>query len=318
MVRMAVRRLTVPSGAGPRLDAFLTKAVPGFSKVQVQRLLADGKVKVNGKKAKPMRRIVGGEEVELELPELQKAPESPEGPKLPALYEDEKWLVIDKPSGLTVEPEADQPSVVGLAAAQYGGFSVGGVAQPGIAHRLDKDTTGCLILSKTDVALAELKQAFEDKRIGKTYLALLWGVPPETGALDQPYGRHPEDRRRYTTRFSSARRARLSWKRLEQFGEEAALVEINLDTGRTHQIRAQFADLGHPVLGDWLYGTAPAKAAGFGRFALHAARLTLEGLTRRTLTLESPLPDDFKNAVAALRARSSTPLGMNGDPFRSE
>jgi 23S rRNA pseudouridine1911/1915/1917 synthase len=300
---MAVRRLTIPAGAGPRLDAFLSKAVPGFSKAQVQRLLADGKVKVNGKKAKPMRRIVGGEEVELDVPEPVKAAPAPKGPKLPALYEDARWLVIDKPSGLVVEPEGDQPSVVGLAAAQYGGFDVGGVAQPGVAHRLDKDTTGCLILSKTDAALAELKQAFENKRITKTYLALLWGAPPESGALDQPYGRHPEDPRRYTTRFLSARRARLSWKRLEQFGEEAALVEINLDTGRTHQIRAQFADLGHPVLGDWLYGTAAAKAAGFGRFALHAARLTLEGLTKATLTLEAPLPADFRTAVEALRAK---------------
>ena len=302
---MAVRRLTVPAGAGPRLDSFLIKSVPGFSKVQVQRLLADGKVKVNGKKAKPLRRIVGGEEIELELPELQKAPRAPAGPKLPALFEDAKWLVINKPSGLVVEPEGDQPSVVTLAAAQYGGFDVGGIAQPGVAHRLDKDTTGCLILSKTDVALGELKQAFEDKRITKTYLALVWGAPPATGSLDQPYGRHPEDPRRYTTRFPSARRARLSWKRVEQLGDEAALVEINLDTGRTHQIRAQFADLGHPVLGDWLYGTAAAKAAGFGRFALHAARLTLEGLTRRTITLEAPLPDDFKSALEALRAKPS-------------
>ena len=296
----------MPAGAGPRLDAFITKAIPGFSKVQVQRLLADGKVKVNGKKAKPMRRIVGGEEVELDLPDLQKAPAAPaDGPKLPALYEDAKWLVIDKPSGLVVEPEKNQTSVVALAAAQYGGFDVGGVAQPGIAHRLDKDTTGCLILSKTDVALAELKQAFEEKRIGKTYLALVWGAPPESGSLDQPYGRHPEDPRRYTTRFPSARRARLSWKKVEQFGEEAALVEINLDTGRTHQIRAQFADLGHPVLGDWLYGTAAAKAAGFGRFALHAARLTLEGLTKRPLTLEAALPEDFSKALEVLRAKAS-------------
>lgn len=294
----------MPAGAGPRLDAFLTKAVPGFSKVQVQRLLADGKVKVNGKKAKPMRRIVGGEEVELDLPEAQKAPAAPGGPKLRALYEDAKWLVIDKPSGLVVEPARDQPSVVGLAAAQFGGFNVGGIAQPGVAHRLDKDTTGCLLLSKTDDALGELKQAFEDKRVGKTYLALVWGAPPETGKLDQPYGRHPEDPRRYTTRFDSARRARLSWKRLEQFGEEAALVEINLDTGRTHQIRAQFADLGHPVLGDWLYGTAAAKAAGFGRFALHAVRLSLEGLTKKPLTLEAPMPEDFRSALTALRAKS--------------
>lgn len=301
---MAVRRLTVPAGAGPRLDAFLTKAVPGFSKAQVQRLLADGRVKVNGKKAKPMRRIVGGEEVELELPEPKKAAApAPGGPKLRALYEDPKWLVIDKPSGLVVEPEGDQLSVVALAADQFGGFDVGGLAQPGVAHRLDKDTTGCLILSKTDDALAELKQAFEDKRVTKTYLALVWGSPPETGKLDQPYGRHPEDPRRYTTRFPSARRARLSWKKLEQF-QEAALVEIDLDTGRTHQIRAQFADLGHPVLGDWLYGTAPAKAAGFGRFALHAVRLHLVGLTKQPRTLEAPIPPDFASALEGHRAKS--------------
>ena len=194
---MAVRRLTVPSGAGPRLDAFLTKAVPGFSKTQVQRLLADGKVKVNGKKAKPMRRIVGGEEVELELPELQKAPRSPEGPKLPALYEDEKWLVIDKPSGLTVEPEADQPSVVGLAAAQYGGFSVGGVAQPGIAHRLDKDTTGCLILSKTDVALAELGKTA--RRVGPPHRPVEVEADHERRVVG-PAGPWPSGRRDGTRR----------------------------------------------------------------------------------------------------------------------
>lgn len=304
---MPVRRFTVPPDAGPRLDTFLSKTLPGFSKAQVHKLLTEGKVKVNGKKAKPLRRIVGGEVVELELPETQAAPRSAEGPKLRALYEDAKWLVIDKPSGLTVEPEARQASVVGLAAAQFKGFHVAGVAQPGVAHRLDKDTTGCLVLSKTDDALAELKQAFEDKRIKKTYLALVWGAPPSEGSLEQPYGRHPEDPRRYTTRFPSARRARLSWKKLEQLGDEAALVEIDLDTGRTHQIRAQFADLGHPVLGDWLYGTAQAKAAGFGRFALHAVRLVLTGLTPAPLALESPLPEDFRSALEALRAKSRAP-----------
>ena len=305
---MAVRRLTVPAGAGPRLDAFLTKSIPGFSKAQVQKLLAEGRVKVNGKKAKPMRRIVGGEEVEVELAEPKKAPApAPGGPKLRPLYEDAKWLVIDKPSGLVVEPEGDQLSVVALAAAQFGGFDVGGLAQPGVAHRLDKDTTGCLILSKTDEALAQLKQAFEDKRVTKTYLALVWGSPPQDGKLDQPYGRHPEDPRRYTTRFPSARRARLSWKKLEQ-SSESALVEIDLDTGRTHQIRAQFADLGHPVLGDWLYGTAPAKAAGFGRFALHAFKLHLVGLTKQPKTIEAALPEDFSEALRKLRSPLPDPL----------
>lgn len=292
---MAVRRLTVPPNTPPRLDAFLAKALPGFSRRQLQQLLADGKVKVNGKKAKPLRRITGGEAIEIETPDPRKPTSTPQGPKLKALYEDAKWLVLDKPAGVVVDPD-----LVELAAAQFGGFSVGGLAQPGVAHRLDKDTTGCLVLSKTDASLAELKQAFEEKRVGKTYLALLLGGVPETGALDTPYGRHPEDPRRYTTRFPSPRRARLSWKRQEQLGA-VSLVEIALDTGRTHQIRAQFADLGHPILGDWLYGNAEAKALSMGRVALHAARLTLQGLTARPLALESPLPEDFQSALSRLR-----------------
>jgi 23S rRNA pseudouridine1911/1915/1917 synthase len=304
MQRMPVRRLTVPPNSGPRLDAVLVKALPGFSRAQVQQLLAPGRVKVDGKKAKPLRRVFGGEELEVELPEAKAAPRSVAGPKLRALFEDARYLVIDKPAGLTVEPEPNQASVVGQAAAQFHGFDVGGVAQPGVAHRLDKDTTGCLVLSKTDDALAALKLAFEEKRVEKTYLALVHGRPPAEGSLDQPYGRHPEDPRRYTTRFPSARRARLSWRTLEQLGDDAALVEIDLDTGRTHQIRAQLADLGHPVLGDWLYGTAAARALGFGRFALHAARLHLEGLTERPLTLEAPLPEDFRSALEALRAKA--------------
>lgn len=302
---MPVRRLTVPPGAGPRLDAALVKALPGFSKAQVQQLLAAGKVKVDGKKARPLRRVFGGEQVELELPEPRAPQRETGGPRLPALYEDARWLVIDKPAGLTVEPEPGQASVVGLAATQFSGFDVGGVAAPGVAHRLDKDTTGCLVLSKTDDALAALQQAFEDKRVRKTYLALVAGRPPPSGALDQPYGRHPQDPRRYTTRFPSARRARLSWTTLEQLGDAAALVEIDLDTGRTHQIRAQLADLGHPVLGDWLYGDAAARALGFGRFALHAARLRLEGLTPAPLALEAPLPSDFRSALEALRAKAA-------------
>ncbi len=300
---MAVKHLTVPSVAPSRLDAFLSQTLPGFSKAQVQHLLNQGKVKVNGKKAKPLRRLFGGEEVEVDLPEVTR-PTGPktDGPQLHALYEDAKWLVIDKPTELVVESTGSRPSVVKLAAAQFSGFNVGGIAQPGVAHRLDKDTTGCLILSKTDTALSELQQAFQDKRVGKTYLALVWGSPPESGALDTPYARHPEDPRRYSTRFPSARRARLSWKRLESFAE-VALLEIILDTGRTHQIRCQFADLGHFVLGDWLYGNDESRAAGFGRCALHAARLTLEGLTGQPLKLESSLPNDFRNALERLRVK---------------
>lgn len=296
---MAPRRLQVPPDAPPRLDAFLVKALPGFSKEQVRRLLAEGKVKVDGKKAKPLRRIVGGETVELDTGPAKPLPAVPKGPPLPVLVERDGVVIIDKPSGVAVEHE-----LLARLAAQLGSFDVGGQALPGVAHRLDKDTSGCLAFARSDKALGALLQAFDDKRVTKTYLALVHGVAPEAGTLDTPYGRHPEDPRRYTTRFSSPRRARLSWKRLEAFAE-ASLLEIDLDTGRTHQIRAQLADVGHPLLGDWLYGTAAAKAAGFGRIALHAARLRVEGLGARPLTAEAPLPDDFARAVDRLRATSA-------------
>ncbi len=296
---MAVRRITVPRDAPARLDAFLAKALPGFSKAQLQRLLSEGRVKVNGKKAKPLRRIVGGEEVELDVPDARHSPVAiSDGPRLTALYEDARLLVIDKPWGLVVEPEGDRPSAVGLAAGQFRGFSVGGLPQPGVVHRLDKDTTGCLMLAKTDASLVELQQAFEEKRVQKTYLALVLGEPPDTGKLDTPYGRHPEDPRRYTTRFNSPRRARLSWKKVQQL-EGRAVLEIDLDTGRTHQIRAQLADVGHPLLGDWLYGTAEAKAQTIGRIALHAVRLTLTGFLKDPLTIEAPLPEDFRSGMSA-------------------
>lgn len=296
---MASRKLTVPADAPARLDAYLAKAVPGYSRVQIQKLLAEGKIKVNGKKAKPLRRVFGGEIVEIDSPTPPAVkPHNVEGPKLKAIYEDAKWLVIDKPTGLIVEQEGDNPSVVMSAAAQFRGFDVGGQSIPGVAQRLDKETTGCLVLAKTDDALAGLKLAFDEKRIKKTYLALVLGTPPATGKLDTPYGRHPEDPRRYTSRFESPRRARLSWELKEQF-ENVALLEIDLDTGRTHQIRAQLADVGHPLLGDWLYGTREAKDAGFGRIPLHAWKLRIDD---RSFT--SDLPPDMANAIDALRGKS--------------
>ncbi|MFZ5441539.1 MAG: RluA family pseudouridine synthase [Myxococcota bacterium] len=298
---MAVRRLTVPPDASPRLDAFLAKSLPGWTKPQIQKLLADGRVKVNGKKAKPLRRVVGGEEVELDLPEARRADvprAAMKGPSLRVLFDGAGFYVIDKPAGLVVEQEDDRPSVVALAASQLRGFEVGGRAEPGIVHRLDKDTTGCLLLAKTDEAMLALQRGFDEKRIKKTYLALVLGEPPDTGVLDTPYGRHPEDPRRYTTRFPSPRRARLSWKKLAQ-RDDHALLEIDLDTGRTHQIRAQLADVGHPLLGDWLYGTRAAKELGIGRIALHAWKLTLIGFGPAPLEIEAPLPPDFEGSGAA-------------------
>lgn len=297
------RRLTIPAEAPERLDAFLVKALPGYSKQQIQKLLSDGKVKVNGKKAKPLRRIVGGETVELDVAAPNKPPRvEKELPRLTVLHETRALAVIDKPAGLVVEDAPD--SVVTRLAVQLDGLDVGGKHEPGIIQRLDKDTTGCLLVAKTDGALLALRRAFDEKRVKKTYLALVLGEPPETQALDQPYGRHPEDPRRYTTRYSSPRRARLSWKKVKQLGD-TALLEIDLDTGRTHQIRAQLADAGFPLLGDWLYGTTEARGRGLksvgsdepGRIALHAWKLELRDPQGMGFQLEAPLPADLARAI---------------------
>lgn len=285
---MPSHRWTAPADVNPRLDAFLAKMLPRASKADVQRWLAAGLVKVNGKKAKPLRRLFGGEEIELSLPDAAPSREHDASlPRLRVLHETSGWVIVDKPAGLVVEREGTRPSVVAAAAQQLEGWNLAGRAEPGVVHRLDKDTTGCLLLARTDEAMRALLLGFEQKQIHKTYLALVAGTPPDTGKLDTPYGRNPDDPRRYTTRVSSARRARLSWRKQRQL-DGFALLEIDLDTGRTHQIRAQLADVGHPLLGDWLYGTAEARALGRGRIALHAWKLQLEGLT-----VEAPVPDDL-------------------------
>jgi 23S rRNA pseudouridine1911/1915/1917 synthase len=293
---MAARRLTVPADAPERLDAYLVKVLPGYSKQQIQRLLADGKVRVNGKKAKPLRRIMGGEVVELDVAPPAKPPRVAETKQLPllkVLHETAELAVIDKPAGVVVDDTPD--CIVARASTQLDGLNVGGHHEPGIVHRLDKDTTGCLLLAKTDEAMAALHRAFDEKRIEKTYLALVLGTPPDTASLDQPYGRHPEDPRRYTTRFPTPRRARLSWKKINQLADFAVL-EINLDTGRTHQIRAQLADAGFPLLGDWLYGTREAKDRGIGRIALHAWKLRLTD-PMLGFAVEAGVPNDIADHV---------------------
>lgn len=299
---MAPRRLTVPRGAPPRLDRFLATALPGLPPGRVQQLLREGKVRVDGTKAKPLRRVRGGEVVELDLPPPKPLPRV-DGPRVPALYEDEALLVVDKPAGLVVEPGADARSLVAVVASQFQGFDVGGLAAPGIAHRLDKDTTGCLALAKTDEALAALLAAFEENRVDKRYLALVLGAPPDEGACDTPYGKHPGDSRRYTTTVDSPRRARLTFRTKERLGE-LCLVEVTLDTGRTHQIRVQLSEAGFPVAGDPTYGRPHPLGDALGRVALHAAQLRLEGVAPHVIEVDAPLPDDFAALLEKLRAGS--------------
>ncbi|TSC23511.1 RluA family pseudouridine synthase [Corallococcus sp. Z5C101001] len=292
--------------AGERLDRFLTKHVPGLTPERARALLEAGGVRIRGKKAQATRKLWGGEELTLETPEARPSPHaSTEGPELPVLYDDAALVIVAKPPGLVVEPEGRAASVVGLVAARCPPFDVEGVAQPGVVHRLDRETSGCLALARTDDAVAALLKAFQEKRVDKRYQTLVLGQPPDTGRLEGPYARDPKDPRRFTTRVPSARRAALTFTVRERF-REGALLDIDLDTGRTHQIRVQLSEAGFPVLGDSLYGTEAARkhaaALAVGRQALHAWRLEVpSSATGKVVQVECPPPEDFLRGVALLR-----------------
>ncbi len=282
------------------LEQFLARALPNATPARVQQLLAEGRVRVNGKLARAGRRTWGGESVDVDVP-APPPPRPVDGPAIATLAEAVGLVVVDKPAGVTTTPEPGQVSLVELVAFQRGGFDVGGGPSPGVVHRLDKETSGCLALATTDDGVHALEAAFDDKRVTKRYLAFVRGQPADSGALDTPYAKAPDGR--YTTKRPSPRRARLSWRVVERFAG-AALVEVDLDTGRTHQIRVQLADAGHPVLGDRRYGDE-SQVSQAPRLALHAASLRLE-LPGATIDAAAPLPPELGDLAARLRQSSST------------
>jgi len=308
---MAPQKIPVPrEAAGQRLDKFLSANVPGLSLERARVLIEKGHVLIRGKKCQMSRKLWGGEEVELSSP----APRPPsraqvqrsvEGPELPVLHDDAAMVIVNKPPGVVVEPNGSVPSVVELLAARLPPFDVEGLSQPGVVQRLDRETSGCLALARTDAAVAALDRAFQEKRVDKRYWALVLGETPESDRLEAPYGRDPKNSRLFTTKVRSARRAALSYEVRERL-RGATLVEVKLETGRTHQIRVQMAEAGYPVLGDSMYGpvetrTHPA-AKEIGRHALHALRLSLPSpLTGEGVSVEAPLPEDFQRALAMLR-----------------
>lgn len=300
---MSTRKLIVPrDGKKPRLEAYLTRALPGMSDGRARLLVAKGRVRIGGRLAKAGRILWGGESVEVELEPPQ--PTTPErGPQLEVLLERPGFLIIHKPPGLVVERPDGAPSVVGLMSGQAQGWDVEGRADPGVVHRLDRETSGCLLLARSDDGAAMLRLAFEEKRIQKTYRALVLGTPKDEDRLDTPFGKNPDNPRLYSSRVSSPRRAVLSYRTVERLPTGAAL-EVDLETGRTHQIRVQLSDVGLPVLADPLYGPRevrehPASRA-VGRLALHAHRLQLK-LEAETITVEAPLPEDLQRGLQALR-----------------
>jgi len=309
-----VRRSFLAAG-GERLDKQIAAQVPELSRARAQELIASGRVSVEGRSAaRPSERPRPGAAVVVEVPEPQAVSLVAEDLRLPVLYDDEELLVIDKPAGIAVHPGAGryQGTVVhGLLYQVSNLRGVGGELRPGIVHRLDKDTSGCLAVAKTERALRGLQAQFKARQVEKRYRALVHGAPPDRGEIDAPLGRHPTDRKRFSSRARSGRRALTRFSVLGR-APGAAWLEVELLTGRTHQIRAHFAEAGWPLFCDKLYGgtrregpKAPLAvrraAEALGRQGLHAFRLAFaHPISGARVECEAPLPADLRAALAEL------------------
>jgi 23S rRNA pseudouridine1911/1915/1917 synthase len=302
-----------PEARGERLDQILARAFPDLTRSRIQGLIEAGHAQVDGKPAKAALRLKGGERLSLQVP--APVPALPVAEELPlaVLHEDRDLVVVDKAAGMVVHPGAGHASgtlVNALLHRVKDLAGVGGELRPGIVHRLDKDTTGCLVVAKHESALVALQKAFKTREVEKTYLALVHGQPKQAEArIETLYGRHPVHRQRFTGKVKEGKPAITAYRVRERF-EGAALVEVDLLTGRTHQIRVHLAESGHPLLCDELYG-AGRKGKGrvaeaqevLGRQALHAWRLAFpHPRTGKVLRVEAPPPPDFTAALRLLRA----------------
>lgn len=313
----------VPSElAGVRLDVALARLAKGLTRARVKRLVAGGHVRLAGRAAKAAARVREGDVLEVEVPPPEPGGLVAQELPLAVLHEDRDLLVLDKAAGMVVHPAPGAPhsTVLNALLGRTRGKGRAGEVRPGraggfaLVHRLDKDTSGCLVVAKGEAALAALQAQWKGRTVEKVYLALCHGALPAEGRLDTPYGRHPRDRTRFTGRRGTGRRAVTEWRVLESFGREASLAEVRLHTGRTHQIRVHLAEAGHPLLGDAVYGgtrrearlpaESPARRAAeaVGRQALHAARLAFDHpRTGKRVGFEAPLPKDFLRGLAILR-----------------
>jgi 23S rRNA pseudouridine1911/1915/1917 synthase len=297
----ATFKLVVPKeDARMRLDLFLVKSLPEFSRSRIQRLIRAGFVRVAGATMRPHQSVRSGDQVEVTEPPPKKIQTEPEAIPLEVLYEDDDLIVINKAAGMTVHPGAGQREHTLVNALLHHCpilSGIGGKERPGIVHRLDKETSGCLVAAKNDVAHRELSKQFNARTVEKIYLALVAGkLREQTGVIEQKIGRHPVYRQRMSVASLRGRAARTEY-RVVRSSESASLVECRLQSGRTHQIRVHLRHLGHPVLGDKIYGQRFAK--DFPRHMLHAWKLGFRHpRTGEWNDFEAPLPEDFNQAIS--------------------
>jgi 23S rRNA pseudouridine1911/1915/1917 synthase len=309
----AIETITVErSLPSERLDTFLREKFPAMSRGAIQRLIEEGHIRVNERAVKPTHRPRAGEQIQIHWPEAKAAEAQPEQIPLDVLYEDDRLLVLNKPAGLVVHPAAghEEHTLVNAllhhCAGQLSG--IGGVARPGIVHRLDKETSGCMVVAKTDDTHLALSAQFAGRKVEKIYHAILCGeVPRDEGEIRAAIARHPSHRKRMAVTEDLGRQARTSYRVLERL-RCSTLVQAVLHTGRTHQIRVHFQHLGFPLVGDETYGARQNRRLGelvgyaAPRHMLHASQLSfMHPLTGKWLCFESPWPVDFRDAIAALK-----------------
>ena len=310
---MSARRFVVAAAAaGQRLDVFLSQEIADVSRSQLARQIGQAAVTVNGAAGVPSRKLHAGDVIVWEPPPVVATEIGAEAIALTIVYEDQWLVVVDKPAGLVVHPAPGHEAgtlVNALLAHCKDLRGIGGELRPGIVHRIDKDTSGLLVVAKDDATMNALGAAFKAHTIERVYEALVAGAPPgASGRIDTFYGRDPRERKKFSSRVRSGKRAITNWRLTEKF-PGAARMEARLETGRTHQVRVHLAALGCPLLGDKVYGRPPrdlavrAIADALGRQALHARLLGfVHPATGKQMTFSSELPPDMRTALAALEA----------------
>lgn len=299
------------AAAGERLDVWLAGRGLPFSRSQMRRRIEAGEVLIAGQPVKAARKLRAGERIVFAPPPPAPVEDQPEAIPLKVLHEDPYLLVLDKPPGLVVHPATSHQSgtLVNALLHHLGGalFGVGGERRPGIVHRLDKDTSGVIVIAKDEPTLVALQAQFQQHTIDRRYLALVEGVVAETGTIHSRYGRDPRDRKKFSSKVAGGKHAVTHFRVVERLWG-ASFIEARLETGRTHQIRVHFRDAGHPVLGDRTYGRLPKEprlrqiAERLGRQALHAHLLGFDHpRTGKRLRFQTEPPPDMMEALDSLR-----------------
>ncbi len=311
-----IHTFTVPGdNEQTRLDHFLVSVLAGRSRSQIQRLIKDGGVQIAGRPVKANQAVKQGQCVTVDIPEPVETAPKPEALPLPILYRDRDLVVVDKPAGMVVHPAAGHTNGTLVNALLYHVTDlsgIGGEKRPGIVHRLDRGTSGLMVVAKHIAAHEELARQFADREVEKEYMALVWGVVQAGRRIDEPIGRDTANRKKMSARARRSREAVTRIVGAEHLGRVLTLTRVAIQTGRTHQIRVHLSAIGHPIVGDSLYGgmhrRVPADLRAvrhLERPFLHAARLAFKHPTDgRRMEFTSELPDDLQHVLAELRTSS--------------